>query len=136
MPPTIRKGDVLLEESETETELSSFAYDETSGSFSTSGQAAAAVTSAWALPGATPTLLRDFDPILDELKAGPDFQACQRDQSRNVISTENFYVSVPLQDSNICCSSSTTATPSPEPPSEPPPPLPESGMIFFIFSYR
>ena len=118
--------------------MSSFSYDGTHlTSFSAiSGQASAPAgpsTSASALlPKSAPTLLRDFDPILDELKAenNCNFEANQRLSGNNVTTIENVYSGVPLlQDSNIaCCSSSTTATPSPEPPSEPPPPLPQSGM--------
>ena len=141
-PPTILKEDVIFEESESEAEMSSFSYDGTTHltSFSAiSGQASAPggpSTSASALlPKSTPTLLRDFDPILDELKAenNSNFEANQRLSGNNVTTIENFYSGVPLkQDTNqACCSSSTTATPSPEPPSEPPPPLPQSGMFFF-----
>ena len=142
-PPTILKEDVIFEESESEAEMSSFSYDGTPHltSFSAiSGQASAPgpSTSASALlPKSTPTLLRDFDPILDELKAenNSNFEANQRLSGNNVTTVENVYSGVPLlQDSNIaCCSSSTTATPSPEPPSEPPPPLPQSGMFLGFF---
>ena len=142
-PPTILKEDVIFEESESEAEMSSFSYDGTHlTNFSAiSGQASAPgpSTSASALlPKSTPTLLRDFDPILDELKAenNCNFEANQRLSGNNVTTVENVYSGVPLlQDSNIaCCSSSTTATPSPEPPSEPPPPLPQSGMFLGFFS--
>ena len=83
-----------------------------------------------ALPMSTPTLLRDFDPMLDELKSGSDFEANKTTTTPfSSSATENFYIAVPL-DTNRDSSSSTTATPSPEPPSEPPPPLPQSGMNF------
>ena len=146
-PPTILKEDVIFEESESEAEMSSFSYDGTPHltSFSAiSGQASAPPgpsTSASALlPKSAPTLLRDFDPILDELKAenNCNFEANQRLSGNNVTTIENVYSGVPLlQDSNIaCCSSSTTATPSPEPPSEPPPPLPQSGMYSGTFDHN
>ena len=70
-PPTILKENVILEESEAETEMSSLAYDVSTSSPPTSGLVAAS-----ALPTSAPTLLRDFDPILDELKAESDSEVC------------------------------------------------------------
>ena len=70
-PPTILKENVILEESEAETEMSSLAYD-----VSTSGPPTSGLVAASALPPSAPTLLRDFDPILDELKAESDSGVC------------------------------------------------------------
>ena len=67
----ILKENVILEESEAETEMSSLAYDVTTSGPPTSGLVAAS-----ALPTSAPTLLRDFDPILDELKAESDSGVC------------------------------------------------------------